>query len=111
MKPEEIRYLLGGYASGTLSAEEKRVLFAAALEDQALFDELGDEQSLKDVFDDPESRGYLREALEEKQSPEEVGVRPMVVASAVPAPTSAPAPAVARSREIAKPGVPAARWG
>lgn len=65
MKPEEIRQLLGGYASGTLSKAEQKLLFEAALEDQVLFDALADEQAFKDLLDDPESRGYLRAVLEE----------------------------------------------
>ena len=40
MSPEEIKKLLGGYATGTLTAEEQQALFAAALEDQELFDAL-----------------------------------------------------------------------
>ena len=65
MRPEEIRHLLGGYASGTLSEAEKKVLFEAAMDDQVLFDAMADEQSLKDLLDDPESRGYLQAVLDE----------------------------------------------
>ena len=66
MKPEEIRQLLGGYASGTLSEAERKLLFEAALEDQVLFDAMADEQALKDLLDDPESRGYLQAVLDEE---------------------------------------------
>src|ERR1019366_478681 len=38
MSPEDIKKLLGGYATGTLTAEERQGLFAAALEDQEMFD-------------------------------------------------------------------------
>ena len=86
MKPEEIRNLLGGYASGTLSDEEKRILFGAALEDQSLFEALADEQALKEVLDDPESRGYLREALEEVPGQGELPIR----MAAPPSPVSLP---------------------
>ena len=86
MKPEEIRNLLGGYASGILSDEEKRILFGAALEDQSLFEALADEQALKEVLDDPESRGYLREALEEVPGQGELPIR----MAAPPSPVSLP---------------------
>ena len=65
MKPEEVRQLLGGYASGTLSDAERKLLFEAAMEDQVLFDAMADEQALKDLLDDPESRGYLQAVLDE----------------------------------------------
>ena len=65
MKREDIHHLLGGYAAGTLTPAEQQTLFAAALEDQHLFNALADEQSLKELLDDPEARGYLRAALEE----------------------------------------------
>ena len=60
MKPEEIQKLLGGYATGSLTAEERRALFAAALEDQELFNALEDEQALKELLDHPESREQVR---------------------------------------------------
>ena len=44
MSPEDIKKLLGGYATGTLTTEEQQALFAAALEDQELFDSLAREQ-------------------------------------------------------------------
>ena len=40
MTQDEIRKLLGGYATNALSAEERRILFEAALEDQELFNAL-----------------------------------------------------------------------
>ena len=57
MSPEDIKKLLGGYATGTLTAEEQQALFAAALEDQELFDALAREQALRDLLSDPASRG------------------------------------------------------
>jgi hypothetical protein len=69
MKPEEVQHLLGGYAAGTLTPEEQKLLFSAAMEDQELFNALADEQTLKELLDDPESRGYLRAALEEEVTP------------------------------------------
>jgi len=64
MSPEDIRKLLGGYATGTLTTEEQQALFAAALEDQELFDELAREQSLRDLLRDPAARAELLGALD-----------------------------------------------
>ncbi|MGD0772400.1 MAG: hypothetical protein ABSC05_06205 [Candidatus Solibacter sp.] len=64
MSPEDIRKLLGGYATGTLTAEEQQALFAAALEDQELFDQLAREQSLRDLLRDPAARAELLSALD-----------------------------------------------
>ncbi len=75
MNPE-IRHLLDGYATGTLTEAERARLLAAALEDQALFDALAEEQVLKDLLDDPESRGYLLAELdllaEKNQDPQPI---------------------------------------
>ena len=57
--------LLGGYGTGTLTAEERAALFAAALEDQALFDALADEQALCELLADPAARARLLAALAE----------------------------------------------
>ena len=64
MSPEDIKKLLGGYATGTLTAEEQEALFAAALEDQELFDALAREQSLRDLLRDPAARAELLSALD-----------------------------------------------
>ena len=64
MNREEIQKLLGGYATGTLTAEEQQALFAAALEDQELFDALAREQSLRHLLRDPAARAHLLAALD-----------------------------------------------
>ncbi len=64
MSPQDIKKLLGGYATGTLTAEEQQALFAAALEDQELFDALAREQSLRDLLRDPAARAELLSALD-----------------------------------------------
>jgi hypothetical protein len=70
MSPQEIEKLLGGYATDTLTEEERRALFEAALGNQALFDALADDQALKELLDDPPSRTQLLAALrEERVSP------------------------------------------
>jgi hypothetical protein len=64
MTRDDLLKLLGGYATGTLTVEERDLLFAAALEDQELFDALADEQALKEMLDDPECRARLIAATE-----------------------------------------------
>src|ERR1035441_9355057 len=64
MSPEDIKKLLGGYATGTLTPDAQQALFAAALEDQELFDALAREQSLRDLLRDPAARAELLSALE-----------------------------------------------
>lgn len=63
MSPDEIRKLLGGYATGTLTDAERKALLTAALDDQELFDELGREQSLKELLESPGARPRLVAAL------------------------------------------------
>lgn len=66
MNPGDIRKLLGGYAAGTLTEEERRALFEAALTDQDLFNELAREQALKELLEEPAARRQLLTALAEK---------------------------------------------
>jgi hypothetical protein len=56
-------HLVGGFAYGVLSSEERRRLLEAAVEDQTLFDELMNEESLRDLLDDPAARAELQEAI------------------------------------------------
>ncbi len=64
MTRDEVRKLVGGYATGSLTEAERTALFQAALEDQDLFDELAGEQVLKEVLDEPGARQRLIAALE-----------------------------------------------
>src|SRR5680860_210314 len=64
-------HLLGGYATNTLTDEEKRQLFEAALNDQTLFDALADEEALKVMLADPEARQRILASL---QTTEHAGV-------------------------------------
>jgi hypothetical protein len=57
--------MLGGYATGTLTGEERRALFETALEDQQLFDALAQEQPLRDLLRDPAVKAQLLAALGE----------------------------------------------
>jgi hypothetical protein len=61
---DDVRKLLGGYATGTLTEEEKQKLFDAALNDSALFEALADEQALKELLDDPAVRAQVLQATE-----------------------------------------------
>ena len=69
MKPEEAEKLLGGYAAGTLTPEERRSLFAAALEDQQLYEALVREEPLRELLADPAARRNLLAALDEVPKP------------------------------------------
>jgi hypothetical protein len=65
MNKEDIQKLIGGYATGSLTDEERHKLFEAALDDQELFDTLQQEEPLRDLFDDPFSREQVRRAAAE----------------------------------------------
>ncbi|HLY19719.1 MAG TPA: hypothetical protein VKR61_20975 [Bryobacteraceae bacterium] len=69
MSREDIQKLLGGYATHTLTAEERRALFEAALDDQELFDALAKEQALREVLQDPPARQQVIEALGPAREP------------------------------------------
>lgn len=62
MTPEMER-LLGGYATDSLTEEERKLLYQAALEDQALFNALEDEQALRELLAHAESRREVVRAL------------------------------------------------
>ena len=64
MTQDEIRKLLGGYATNALSADERRILFKAALEDKELFNALQDEDNLRELLADPVTRDQVRQVLE-----------------------------------------------
>jgi hypothetical protein len=67
MTRDEIRGLIGAYATGSLSADERKALFEAALDDQELFDELAREQALKEMLDEPGVKTRLLAALVPRQ--------------------------------------------
>jgi hypothetical protein len=68
MTQDQIRKLLGGYATNALTADERRILFEAALEDQDLFNALQNEDALRELLADPVSREQVRKALETPNS-------------------------------------------
>jgi hypothetical protein len=69
MKREDIEKLLGAYATGTLTAEERAALYEAALADQTLYDALMREQPLREMLADPIARARLIAVLSESPSP------------------------------------------
>ncbi len=88
MTQDEIRKLLGGYATNTLSAQERQLLFEAAIEDQELFNALENEDALRELLDDPvlrdQVRGVLRGPLAHKPRPG-FGLRRWLLGVAIPA--------------------------
>ena len=64
MTRDEVLKLLGGYATGTLTDEERQALMEAALEDQELFNALADEEALRQMLSDAAYRRELVEELE-----------------------------------------------
>jgi protocatechuate 3,4-dioxygenase beta subunit len=66
MRPEDAKKLLGGFATGTLTAAEEQALYAAAMEDQELFDALANEQALRDLLRDPAAKARLLAAMDER---------------------------------------------
>jgi len=69
MRPAEAEKLLGGYATGTLTEEERRHLFAAALDHQELFDALMDEEVLRELLADRAVKAQLILALAHSATP------------------------------------------
>jgi len=69
MSRDEVQKLLGGYATGTLTPDERAALFEAALDDQDLFDQLAKEQPLQELLSDASVRAQLLTALEATPEP------------------------------------------
>ncbi len=68
MSEHELDKLLGGFAADTLTTEEKQTLYAAALQDQQLFNAIADEQALKELLADPVVRRRLLASLQQKST-------------------------------------------
>jgi hypothetical protein len=67
MNREDTRKLLGGYATGTLTPEERGALLTAALDDQELFNALADEEVLREYLAEPAFRRELLAATETRK--------------------------------------------
>jgi hypothetical protein len=85
--------LLAEYATGGLSDTDKQRLFSAALTDQTLFDELMDEDALRELIDAPGSRQRLIDSLDERNLVSinerklvSINERKLTAAAAMPAP-------------------------
>jgi len=63
MTRDEAQKLLGAYATGSLTADERRLLLEAALDDQDLFNHLAREHELKQILDEPGAKARLIDAL------------------------------------------------
>ena len=63
MPSDDILDLIGRYATGSLTAEEQKRLFDAALDDQELFEQLVREQDMKQLLDQPGARDRMIHAL------------------------------------------------
>jgi len=64
MSEHDLEKLLGGFAADTLTAEERTLLYTAALQDQQLFNALADEQALKELLANPDVRHRLLQSLQ-----------------------------------------------
>jgi len=61
---DDIRDLLGRYATGSVTEQERQRLFHAALDNQEIFEELARELQMKQLFDEPGARNRIIRALE-----------------------------------------------
>ena len=68
MPDDDLEKLLGGFATDTLTPEEKQRLYHTALHDQQLFNLFADEQALKELLTDPVVREKLLQSLRETTS-------------------------------------------
>jgi hypothetical protein len=60
----DVRHLLAGYATGTLTDAEKKELFEAALHDPELFAEIAGEEPLRELLEPAAVRAELLERIE-----------------------------------------------
>lgn len=68
MTRDEALRLAGGYAPNTLTAQEKTALFQAALEHQEVFDLLQQDQSLREILENPAFRAELLSAAQQRSA-------------------------------------------
>ncbi|MDX2266999.1 MAG: hypothetical protein NW208_02770 [Bryobacter sp.] len=79
----EFQALLGAYAAGTLTEGERKRLFEKALGNQELFDQLMDEESMREALDSPFVKRALAHAIEKAGIPTPVS---QAAAAAPPVP-------------------------
>lgn len=68
MKPES-PFPAGGHATSNLSDDERRTLYSAALHDQTLFDQLLEDEALREILSDPRERARIRQVFEDDRQP------------------------------------------
>jgi hypothetical protein len=102
MEREAIERLLAEYATGGLSAEDRKKLFTAAMEDQDLFDQLMEEDALRELIELPGARDQLIDALQEEMEPATVG-RAAVYSMPAPAAPAAKSSMEQPAAEVAPP--------
>ena len=61
---DEMRRLLAGYATGTLTDDERRTLLEASLVDEELFAAIAEEEPLRELLSDPAARAELLSRIE-----------------------------------------------
>ena len=61
---EDLRRLLAGCATGTLTDAERKALFDAALTDEELFAAISEEEPLRELLADPAARAELLSRIE-----------------------------------------------
>lgn len=66
MNRENIERLLAHYATDSLTDAERKELYAAALQDQALFDQLAEEDSIRELVTMPGAKARLMASLEDE---------------------------------------------
>ena len=76
LPPDDAAKLVGAWTAGTLSDTERQALHHAALDNQALFDQLADEEGVRELFADPATRRELSELLASPQATAAAGPVP-----------------------------------
>ena len=66
MEREKLDRLMAEYSTGGLSEDDKKKLFTAALADQDLFDQLTEEDALREAIEMPGARNRLIDSLREE---------------------------------------------
>lgn len=82
MQREQWDQLLAEYATGGLPDEQKKLLLAAAMENQEFFDQLMEEDSLREVIELPGARDRLIRSLEPEPATEILPLSPSLPSKA-----------------------------
>lgn len=107
MEHEELDRLLAEYATGGLSEEDKKTLFTAALADQELFEQLMEEDALREAIELPGARNRLIDSLQEDLVMAE---KAMAGSAAAPSVLRMPSPAAPLPKPEPKPEPAKSNW-